>query len=221
MKIPTPDMLAKILEVCQGAAPQPTAFEPFSETKAKIAKYAKAAFIAGAQSGLQTAVTAGSGVATLSVPVGMASLALFPLGAALAPWLTAAAIASKAESIFALHDLRSSAKAGGGFKCSCGNCVANLTYVIDRKENNVAVLAVGVFTAGLAIIADRLNSVRKSFEKNRPKERICTSIVTGARGGCVCAIGTVLMIREEKDAIVDAIAVIWSTDGALRLKSKW
>jgi hypothetical protein len=221
MKLPTAKSLEDLAKLFKTYAPKDKDFEPFSETKAKLAKYAKQGAVTIVQTGLQTGLTAASGASTMTVSVGMASIALFPLGAALGPWLAAAAIASKAESIFALHDLRTSARTNGVIKCTCGNCVANLTYVIDRKENNTAILAVGVFTAGIAIIADRLNSVRKSFQKNRPKDKICTSIVMGARGGCICAIAAVIMIREEKDAFVDAVAVIWASDGALRLKSKW
>jgi hypothetical protein len=101
--------------------------------------------------------------------------------------------------------------------------------VIDRKEANVAIMAVGVFTAGLAIIADRLNSVRKSFQSNRPKEKICVSMIVGARNGCICAIGGIMMIcgewkneaNNDSELSSEAIAIIWSKDGHARPKSKW
>jgi hypothetical protein len=223
MKLPVPAKFAELAALFETYKPKDTDFEPFSETKAKLAKYAKQGVVTVLQTGLQTGVTMASGVATLTVGVGMASITLFPLGAALGPWLAAAAIASKAEGIFALHDLRTSAKAKGAdkFTCTCGSCDANLTYVINRKENNVGVLAVGIFTGGLAIIVDRVNSVRKSFQKNRPKDGICKSFIDGARKGCICAIAAIVLIREEKDPFVDAVAVIFASDGALRLKSKW
>ncbi|CAO3428915.1 hypothetical protein [Azospirillum doebereinerae] len=229
MALPPPAKLQELAEIFQRNAP--TSFEPFSETKAKIVKYSKMLVIAGAQSGLQTAVTMGVGAPTVAIGVGIGSIALFPLGAALGPWLGALAIGAKANGIFALHDLRSSAarKGDNNYTCSCGKCVENLTYVINRKENNVAIMATGIFTAGLTIIADRLNSVRKSFQKNRPKEKVCSSLVAGSRGGCVCAIASVMMIcgewkqedKPDQALVAEAVAVIWSSDGHARLKSKW
>lgn len=231
MALPSPEKLDELARIFRDNAPDASQFEPFSETKAKLMKYSKMLGMAGAQSGLQAGLTAAAGGAAYTVNVGIGSIALFPLGAALGPWLGALAIGVKANGIFALHDLRQSARSGGdgGYACSCSNCVANLTYVIDRKENNAAVMAVGIFTAGLAIIGDRLNSIRKSFQKNRPKERICKSLIEGARGGCRCAIASVMMIcgtwknEEKADAAlaVEAIAVVWSSDGHARLKSKW
>jgi hypothetical protein len=187
--------------------------------------------MAGVQSAIQTGVTMLSGAPTVAVSVGIGSIALFPLGAALGPWFGALAIGMRANGIFALHDLRSSASGRGdlAYSCSCGNCVKNLTYVIDRKETNAAILAIGIFTAGLAIVADRVYSMAKSFQKNRPKEQICKSLVDGARGGCICAIASIMMIcgewkqNEKADTALaaEAIAIIWSSDGPLRLKSKW
>ncbi len=221
MKLPSAESFIALAGLFRTYKPDQKDFEPFSQTKAKLLKYAKQGAMAVLQTGVKSGVTAAVAAPTLSVSVGMASITLFPLGAALGPWLAAVAIASKAESIFGLHDMRTNAKGNGPFRCTCGQCVKNLTYVIDRKENNTAVLAVGVFTAGLAIIADRLNSVRKSFQKGRQKDVICTSLVEGARGGCICAIASVVLIREEKEPFVDAVAVIWASDGPLRLKSKW
>ena len=189
------------------------------------------AAMAAVQSGIQSGLTVASGASTVAVSVGVGSIALFPLGAALGPWLAAAAIARQASGIFALHDLKQSASASGdiAYTCTCGNCVKNLTYVIDRKEANAAIMAVGVFTGGLAIIADRLNSIRKSFQKNRPKEQICRSIIEGARGECICAIATIMMIcggwsndaKKDGELTVETVAIIWSSDGHVRLKSKW
>ena len=231
MPLPPPAKLRELVAIFQKDGPPTNKLEPFSETKAKLIKYSKQAGLAGAQTLIQTGVTVGSGVSTVAVSVGIGSIALFPLGSALGPWFGALAIGLQANGIFALHDLRSSASGQGdiAYSCSCGNCVKNLTYVIDRKETNAAILAIGIFTAGLAIIADRINSVRKSFQKNRPKEQICKSFVDGARGGCICAIASIMMIcgewkqDEKADAALatEAIAIIWSSDGPLRLKSKW
>lgn len=231
MPLPSPDKLRELARIFADNAPKASDFEPFSETKAKIVKYSKMAAITGVQTGLQSGVTALSGVVSTTVNVGIGSIALFPLGAALGPWLGALAIGMKANGIFALHDLRSCAQksSGDNYRCTCGNCAANLTYVIDRKETNTAIMAVGIFTGGLAIIGDRINSIRKSFQKNRPKEKICKSLILGARGGCHCAIASVMMIcgdwknDEKADAALatEAIAVIWSSDGDVRLKSKW
>jgi hypothetical protein len=231
MALPSPDKLRELARIFAENAPKATDFEPFSETKAKIIKYSKTAAITGVQTGLQTGLTMATGVVTTTVNIGIGSIALFPLGAALGPWLGALAIGVKANGIFALHDLRDCARrsSGDNYRCTCGNCAANLTYVIDRKETNTAIMAVGIFTGGLAIIGDRLNSIRKSFQKNRPKEKICKGLIEGARGGCHCAIASVMMIcgewknEEKADAALaaEAIAVIWSSDGHNRLKSKW
>ncbi|PWC35885.1 hypothetical protein [Azospirillum sp. TSO35-2] len=231
MPLPPPAKLQELARIFRDNAPPLSKLEPFSETKAKLAKYSKMLLIASAQTGLQTGVTMLSGAPTVAVSVGIGSIALFPLGAALGPWLGALAIGLKANGIFALHDLRSSAggKGDNAYTCTCGHCVTNLTYVIDRKEANTAIMALGIFTGGLTIIVDRLNSIRKSFQKNRPKEKICVSMIDGARGGCLCAIASVMMLcgewkqDEKADAALaaEAIAVIWSSDGHARLKSKW
>jgi hypothetical protein len=231
MALPPPEKLHDLVSIFRTNAPAASSFEAFSVTKAKLAKYTKMLATAAVQSGIQTGVTVASGVATVSVGVGVASIAIFPLGAALAPWFGALAIGYKANGIFALHDLRASAagRGNGAYACTCGKCVEHLTYVIDRKEANTAILAVGIFTAGLAIIADRLNSVRKSFQSNRPKERICRGFVAGARDGCICAIASIMMIsgdwkhaeKADLDLTSEAIAIIWSSDGHERLKSKW
>ncbi|MFS2009147.1 hypothetical protein ACCD06_04675 [Azospirillum sp. CT11-132] len=229
MPLPPPDKLRELAMMFATNAPAADSFEPFSETRTKLAKYSKMALIGAAQSGLQTGVTALSGVATATVNVGIGSIALFPLGAALGPWLVALAIGITANGIFALHDLRTAATRSNGYPCSCGKCKANLTYVIDRKENNTAIKAVSVFTAGLPFIADRIWSIRKSFRKDSPKENVCISMIEGARGGCLCAIASIMMLcgewkqNEKADAalVVDAVAIIWSSDGAKKLKSKW
>jgi hypothetical protein len=61
-----------------------------------------------------------------------------------------AAIAYRPDGIFALHDLRESAADTGdlAYHCSCSNCVNDPTYVINRKEANVAIMTVGVATLG-------------------------------------------------------------------------
>lgn len=223
------EKLVDLATICE--ANKPTSFESFSPTWAKIKKYGKVIGLAGLQAAAQTGVTMAAAVPTVGiVSVGIGSIALFPLGAALAPWFGALAIGLKATGIFALHDLRTSASTKGpnSYSCTCGKCVANLTYAIDKKEGNVVVVALGVFTGGLAIIANRLNSIRKSFDSNRPKELHCKSFIAGARGGCICAIGSIIMLCGEwkneqvNDANLasEAVAIIWSSDGWQRLKSK-
>ena len=89
----------------------------------------------------------GSGVSSgVVVGAGFASMTLFLLGAALAPWLGALAIAQASTQIFALYNLKEAAtKTGaGGYPCSCGKCVESIGYIINKKENNVAIAAVSI-----------------------------------------------------------------------------
>jgi len=231
MSLPPAKELRDLAKLFDYAPVKNADFEPFNSAKEKLLKYSKTLAITAAQSAIQHGVTVVSGAAVTMVGVGVGSIALFPLGAALGPWFVAAAVASKASGIFKLYDLKDSAAGNGDFaySCTCGNCEKNLTYVIDRKETNFAIMAVGAATGGLAIIVDRLNSVRKSFQKNRPKEQICRSIVLGARGKCICAIATIMMLcggwnndeKKDRELTVETVAIIFSSDGHDRLKSKW
>lgn len=230
MALPPPEKLQELKKDLD-KLPKKKSFGSFDYVTDELWKYAKQAGIAVLQTGLQHAVTAASGAATVTVSVGAASVTVFPIGAALGPWLAAAAIASKANGIFMLYNLKEDASKQGAanYSCSCGQCAKGLTYVIDKKETKVAILAVSVFTAGLPMIVDRINSVRKSFQSNRPKEQISKQFVTSARGGCICAIAAVMMLcgewkQEEKPdtkLMIEALAIILADDGWRKLKSKW
>lgn len=230
MALPPPEELQKLNQICnQQFWSRRGSYGDVDAVKDWLKKYLAVAVSAGIQSGLQKAVTAGSGVATFTVGTGALSVALFPLGAALGPWLAAAAIGYKANGIFALHDLKDAATRQDGYSCSCGQCVKGLQYVINKKENNVALLAVSVFTAGLPLIFDRINSVRKSFQSNRPKEMISRQFGTSAKGGCICAIAAIMLMcgewkheeKPDKELIIEAIAIMVSENGWRKLKSKW
>lgn len=102
----------------------PTKFTSFSSTLTTLKSIAMAGSRAAAESGLQAAVTMGSGVSSgVAVGAGFASMTLFPLGAALAPWLGALAIAQASTGIFALYNLKEAATRSGpgGYPCSCGD----------------------------------------------------------------------------------------------------
>jgi hypothetical protein len=179
----------------------------------------------------QSAVSHASGAASYTVSVGSASMALFPVGAALAPWIGAARIAWQADGIFAFHDLKdfASGKRGANYKCSCGKCATGLQYVIDKKEANVAIAAVSIFTVGLALIADRINSVRKSFQSNRPKEMHSRQFVASARAGCDVALAAIMLMcgdwPDDKPAdpklYVEAVTCVIADNGWELVKSKW
>jgi len=231
MALPPPEKLHELARLFQNVRPQPSQFGRFEEGMAQLNKCLHTLGVDAAKFIAGSAVTKLGGGAALTVGTGLASMAIFPLGAALAPWIGALTIGSKANGIFALHDLRTSARASGptAYRCSCGHCEKNITYVIDRKETNIAIAAVGIFTLGIPVIVDRINSIRKSFQSNRPKEQICVSLIEGARGGCICAMATIMMLcgtwkHEEKPdhgLVVQAVAVMWSTDGHARLKGRW
>lgn len=210
----------------------PTTFTSFNATLTSLKGIALAGGRAAAEAALQTGVTMASGVASgVTVGAGLASMTLFPLGAALAPWLGALAIAQASTQIFALYNLKEAATrtGAGGYPCTCGKCVETIGYIINKKENNTAIAAVSIFTVGLPFIADRINSVRKSFQKNRPKEQMCKNLVAGGRAGCICAIGAIILlcgdwpgkVDKQQAIILETTAVIWSSDGDVRLKTKW
>lgn len=230
MALPPPEKLEELNRICnQQFWSKRGNYGDFDAVKDWLKRYLTVALTAGVQAGLQKGITAGAGVATFTVGAGVLSMALFPLGAALGPWLAAASIGYKANGIFALHDLKDAATRRDGYFCSCGQCVKGLQYIINKKENNVAILAVSVFTAGLPLIFDRINSIRKSFQSNRPKETFSRQFVTSAKGGCVCAIAAIMMLCGEwkhdenpnKELLIEAIAVMVSENGWRKLKSKW
>jgi hypothetical protein len=187
--------------------------------------------------GAQFAVTSLSGVASHSVSLGhlaslgVASVSLFPIGAALGPWIGAARIAWQSDGIFAFHDLNDFAKGkrGAYYTCSCGKCSEGLSYVIDKKEANVAIAAVSIFTAGLPLIVDRFNSVRKSLQPGRAKERYSKTFVNSARKGCDVALVAIMLMCGDWPAdkpadpknYVEAVTCLIADNGWELVKSKW
>lgn len=231
MPLPTPDQLADLREKLKlsslGSAPTYGTFEKVRNgllgTLTKVGNFA-------AETAAQQAVTHASGAASYVVSVGGASTALFPVGAALGPWIAAARIAWQADGIFAFHDLKdfASGKRGAYYKCSCGKCATGLQYVIDKKEANVAIAALSVFTVGLALMADRINSMRKSFQSNRPKEMHSRQFVASARAGCDVALVAIMLMcgdwPKDKPAdpklYVEAVTCVIADNGWELVKSK-
>lgn len=208
-----------------------TTFGPFKEVKDKLIKIARMLGVTGVQSGMQMAITSGVAAAGVASGASLVVTSFAPIGAAIGPWLSAAAIYTKADGIFALHDLKdfASGRRAGIYTCSCGKCSAGLQYVVDRKENNVAILALAPFTGGLSAIVDRINSVRKSFQKNRPKEMHSRQFVESARGGCVSAMAAIMLLcgkwpadkPPDQNLLIEAITILLADDGWAHLKSKW
>jgi hypothetical protein len=188
----------------------------------------------GAQSAVIAAAGAGgihSGLAAASA-MGVTLVTFAPLSAVVAPWIAAADIARQAGDIFELHDLvaMASGKAQSHkYFCKCGKCAANIKYVVDKKERNVARVAVGVFTFGLSAIATSAYSVYKSFQSGRPKEMTSRGLVDAARNGCTAAIAAIFLmagnwqfLRGGNAGIMRrAIAIITSEDGWEVLKAEW
>lgn len=237
MPLPTPDQLKELQRIL-GRAPHSVEgvkqhYGSFDKVSNALASLAKEAGMFTAVSAAQTGVTKLSGAATFSVALGAGgmSVALFPIGAALGPWIGAARIAGKADGVFALHDLREFATGSKGsyYPCSCGKCAEGLQYVIDKKETKIAIGAVSLFTAGLPLAFDRMNSVRKSFQSNRPKERYSRQFVESAQGGCLNAMATIMLLcgkwSQSKPAdatqYVTAVSCIVADNGWEFLKSKW
>jgi hypothetical protein len=230
MPLPPPDSIETLFGFLRPYS-NSTTFGPFNKVKSELQKVAKMLGTLGVQSAMQTGITSGVAAAGVASGVSLGVVAFAPLGAALGPWLSAAAIYTKADGIFALHDLKefASGRRQGIYKCSCGKCAGGLQYVIDRKENNVAVLALAPFTAGLSAIVDRINSVRKSFQKNRPKEQHSRQFVVSARGSCVCAMASIMLLcgkwpadkPPDQALLIEAITILLATDGWEHLKAKW
>lgn len=167
MPLPAPSEIEKLFGVLTLHNATGTAtFGKFDKIQSDLKKVLKMALTAGAQSALQTGVTFGANAASIAttgaqiggvaLQVGSVSMALFPIGAALGPWLGAAVIYSKADGIFALHDLKdfASGRRVSKYSCSCGKCPAALQYIIDKKENNIAIMAVSILTAGIPLTID-------------------------------------------------------------------
>ena len=196
-----------------------------------------------AQGAISHGVTAATGVSTglqVGAAVGGVALgvAIAPIGAALAPWIAAATISTQAGKIFSLHDLKADATKGGSadvnYKCVCGACAKNLGYVIDKKERNVALVAVGVGTLGVSAIFKGIHSVGKKLYSKaagemRPKEQTCRALIDSGRKGCTTALGAVFLLSgswsltgtRETETMATAVAILTSDDGWEKLHGLW
>jgi hypothetical protein len=237
MPLPPPEAIEKIQRALILARAQNRELRgSFDEVRDLLTKFLKMVATGGVQSAITGGISAGAGASQVTLHVGTVagiglSYAVMPIGQAIAPWIGVAVIASRVEGIWGFHDLKTHAKSKGAayYSCSCGKCAEGLQYVIDKKENNQAIMAVGIFTAGLAILGDRLISVGKHFMSDRPKERHTRQFIESARGGCVNAMATILFMcgkwpkdkPPEKALLIEAIACVLADDGWKRLKSKW
>jgi hypothetical protein len=192
-----------------------------------------------APSALQSAIT--QGASAVGVHSGLAlvtGVTIAPIGAAIGPWLAAATIASQAGKIFSLYDLKDdAARSSNGltdYKCKCGNCAKNITYIIDKKERNVGIVAVSVFTLGVVAIGKGIHSIGKSVYSKlagdmRPKEKTCRDLVSSARSGCTAAMGAIFLLSgswsltgsRESETMATAVANITTEDGWEKLKTLW
>lgn len=190
-----------------------------------------AAAKAGVDSGLPltVATVAGTGV----------GVTLAPIGVALAPWIAAATIANQAGKIFSLHDLKTDATKGASanvdYVCHCRQCAKNIGYIIDKKERNVGLVAVGVGTLGVSAVLKAAHSVGKKLyskyieKEMRPKERTCRDLIRSAREGCTVAMATIFLLSDnwtfmgdrQAKAMATAVAIITSDDGWEKLHSLW
>jgi len=193
------------------------------------------AVTAGSMAG-KGAINAGAtaaGVTTAGATTAVGFVAFVPLGAALAPWIAAADIARQAGAIFELHDLKEQAvargAAAGRYRCLCGNCFENISYVLDKKERNVGRIAIGVATVGVSAVFTSIYSIGKSFQSGRPKEIHSKGLVASARGGCTVAMATIFLLAGNWEfmrggnagTMRRAIAIITSEDGWETLKSSF
>lgn len=164
--------------------------------------------------------------------------AFAPVGVALAPWIGAASIASQAGKIFSLHDLKADALKSGNspvnYTCNCGKCAQSIGYVLDKKERNVALVAIGVATVGVSAIFKAVHSIGKSAVsaikgEQRPKELTCRALVDSARGGCTVAMATIFLLsgswsfmgNRDASTMATAVAIMTSKDGWEKLKTLW
>lgn len=237
MGLPSPEQLAelsgKIVEqgrLCHGAW-------------AKFANVLKSLALKLGPTAMQSGVTQGAAAAGVTsglqvVGIGAVGITLAPIGAALAPWIGAAMVASQAGKIFDLYDLRDDALKGGNspvlYRCGCGNCGKNIQYIIDKKERNVALVAVGVGTLGVSAIFKGFHSLGKKLysaakSETRPKAKVSQDLVESARGGCTAAMGVIFLLSgswsltgpRDAQTMVTAVAIMTSSDGWEKLKSNW
>jgi hypothetical protein len=234
MSLPPPEALDKIARVIGSHSNRLNApeFDIFDKLYLSMTKVLKGLVTTGLDKGLQAGATAliapSSG---LTIGAGMASMTMFTVGAALAPWIGAATIAYQADGIFALNDLKDhiQRRGGGRYSCSCGKCAEGLQYIIDKKEVKVAIVAVSIFTAGVPALIAGMNSFRKKFQKGRPKEMHSKQFCASARDGCKCAIATIMMLSgswptdepPSLELMSETVCIIMAKNGWERLKSHW
>lgn len=194
--------------------------------------------ISGAPSAAQGAVT--HGAAQVGVTSGltiMGSITVAPIGAALAPWIGAAMVASKVGKVMGLYDIKNGAVGNGvgDYPCSCGHCQKNIQYIIDKQENKAAYIAIGVATLGVFTIGKASHSFGKwaySLAKGqqRPKERVSRELVNSARKNkCRAAMAIIFLLSgswslhgsAEQKTWCTAIAIIASGDGWEEFQKKW
>jgi len=206
--------------------------------KSIMSKLGPAAMQSGVTHGA-AALGASSG-AQIGFQVGAVSagIAFAPIGVALAPWIATASIASQAGKIFSLHDLKADAVKSGSssvnYTCNCGKCAGSIGYVLDKKERDVALVAIGVATVGVSAIFKTMHSIGKSAAsaikgEQRPKELTCHALIESARGGCTVAMATIFLLsgswsfmgKREASTMTTAVAIMTSQDGWKKLKTLW
>jgi len=234
MPLPPASEVADLLAICGRTVKDQVG--DFSKVQSDLKKILRSLALAAGQSGLQAGASAavaaaGGGASGVALQVGAVSMTMFPIGVALAPWFGAVAVYTKHDGIFALHDLHTfaSGKGNSPYKCKCRKCATALQYIIEKKENNVAIMAGSIFLVGLPLLADKINSLRKSFQSGRPKEMHSRQLVESARGGCVAAMTAIMLLcgdwpKDEPpnpDLLIEACAILIADDGWERLKSKW
>lgn len=232
MPLPTPDQLIELQRRLNlsgsGSAKK---YGTVDKVQNALRNQLKEAMIYGAGATVKATVTHVSGAAAFSAGAAGVSVALFPIGAALGPWIGAARIAGKADGIFSLHDLKKYANGekGSYYPCSCGKCAEGLQYVINKKEYKIAIAATSLFLAGIPFAATKINSFRKSFQKGRPKERYSQQFVSSAQEGCLNALATIMLLcgkwpqnkAVDPSQYIDPITCILAENGWQLLKSKW
>lgn len=207
--------------------------------KALMTKLGPAAVQSGVTQGVAAlGVSSGAQVVGLQVAGVSAGLAFAPIGAALAPWIGAAAIATQAGKIFGLHDLKRDALGKGSrevnYTCGCGKCANTIGYIIDKKERNVALVAVGVATVGVSAVLKAFHSIGKKVKsavkgEQRPKELTCRTLIDSARDGCTTAMAAIFLLsgswsmfgNRDAETMATAVAIMTSDDGWEKLRSLW
>lgn len=142
MSLPPPQTLDAIAKVIGDLGNELNApdFNLFDKLYLSMTKVLKGLVATGVDKGLQIGTTAlvapGSGV---TVGVGMASLTMFTVGAALAPWIGAATIAYQADGIFALIDLkiRATPAGEGAMPAVVGNVLKDYNILSIKKRQKL------------------------------------------------------------------------------------